>query len=336
MRISTLLLCLLITTIASGQTADTTSARGEYPYFLPILGKKAHDRGYKLQLPHGVSLGTIFTKQALILENFQFAFTGEGEEPDFEKFQPLADLIVFGPSEGRINTINVRFDTWVLPFFSIGGYYGRVWGEQTITLTAPIEISSVTDIEGQYYGLNLLAVAPVGPVVLAGDYSWSWTTNVRLDKPVRVKVAGLRVIKRFLSKKRDDRFWAVWVGTQYQNLASQTSGNIPLDEALDITDKNIEDLDMAWEDYKMSAEWEDLSPGEMIKYELAYQATREALEKLTETTVYYKFDKRLEKNWNLMFGGNFQINDRFQIRAEYGALKGKQQLMVQGTYRFGI
>jgi len=57
---------------------------------------------------------------------------------------------------------------------------------------------------------------------------------------------------------------------------------------------------------------------------------------ISETVVYYEFDKRLEKNWNLMFGANFQINDRSQIRAEYGALKSKQQLMLQGAWRFGV
>jgi hypothetical protein len=256
--------------------------------------------------------------------------------PDFDKYQPLSDLVEFGPSEGRVNTLNFRFDTWLLPFLSIGGYYGEVWGEQTITLTSPIEITSVTDIKGNYYGLNVLAVAPVGPVVLAVDYSWSWTTNERLDKPVQVKVAGIRVIKRFLNKNREDRFWAVWVGTQYQNLASQTSGNIPLDEALDIDEDKIDEFDMAWEDYKMTPEWDELPLDERIKQEAVYQVARSALLDISETTVYYEFDKRLEKNWNLMLGANFQINDRFQVRGEYGALRGKQQLMLMGTWRFGL
>lgn len=331
-----LLVISLLSHAISAQKPDTSEVKGEYPYLLPILGKKAHKRGYKLQLPHGLSVGTIFTRQSLILENFKFAFAEEGEIPDFDKYQPLADLIEFGPSEGRINTLNFRFDTWLLPFFSVGGYYGEVWGEQTITLTAPISITSNTDIVGRYYGFNLLAVAPVGPVVLAADYSNSWTTNDRLDKPVQVKVAGLRVIKRFMNKNRNDRFWAVWVGTQFQQLASKTSGNIPLDEALDIDEGTIDEFDMAWEDYKMTPEWEELDMLEMAKQEAVYQLARQALVDLTETIVYYEFDKRLEKNWNLMLGANYQINDRFQLRAEYGALKGKQQLMLMGTWRFGI
>ncbi len=108
-------LALILTTAVlaiSAQTADTSKqVKGEYPYLLPILGKKAHDRGYKLPLPHGLSVGTIFTKQSIILDNFQFAFARGDEQPDFERFQPIADLVVFGPSEGRVNTLNFRFDT---------------------------------------------------------------------------------------------------------------------------------------------------------------------------------------------------------------------------------
>ena len=319
-----------------GQNSDTAQVKGEYPYLLPILGKKAHDRGYRLQLPHGLSIGTIFTRQSLVLENFRFAFARGDELPDFEKYDPLAELIQFGPSEGRINTLNFRFDTWLLPFLSVGGYYGEVWGEQTITLTQPVELSSTTDIIGRYYGFNVLAVAPAGPVVLSTDYSLSWTTNERLDKPVQVHVAGIRVIKRFMSKKRPDRFVAVWAGTQFQRLASRTSGNIPLGEALDIDEGTLDEWDKQWEEYKMTPEWEELPPADKIKLEATYQLVREAVLNVAETTVYYQFDKRLEKKWNLVFGANWQISNRWQIRGEYGVLKGKQQLMLMGTYRFGI
>jgi len=179
-------------------------------------------------------------------------------------------------------------------------------------------------------------VAPAGPVVLSTDYSLSWTTNERLDKPVQVHVAGIRVIKRFMSKKRTDRFVAVWAGTQFQRLASRTSGNIPLGEALDIDEGTIDEWDMQWEEYKMTPEWEELPPADKIKLEATYQLVREAVINVAETTVYYQFDKRLEKKWNLVFGANWQISDRWQIRGEYGVLKGKQQLMLMGTYRFGI
>lgn len=237
---------------AFGQEAYSAAVEGEYPYVLPILGKKAYEKGHRLQLPFGFSVSTLFNRQGIVLDHFSMAFTQGKEVPDFERLQPIGDLTVFGPSDGRINTLNFRFDTWLLPFFNVGGYYGGVWGEQTLTLTAPINLKSVTDINGQCYGFNLLGVVPLRPVVLCADYSWSWTTNERLDKPVLVEVSGIRVIRCFLNKRRPDRFWAVWAGAQFQNLENQTSGKIDLKEALNIEAGSIDQLDNPWEAYKQS------------------------------------------------------------------------------------
>ena len=359
-----IIICLiLLPNKAFSQDIDSTQIGKKYPYFFPFLGKKAYEKGYVLQKPHGFMMSTLFNKQGIILENMDLAFAGDGEEPNFETLEPIADLIEFGPSEGRINTLNFRFDTWVLPFINVGGYYGKVWGEQTVTLTAPIELSSTTDIRGQYYGLNIMGVIPIKPFVLNADYGWSWTTNERLDKPVLVKVSGLRLIYR-LPSKRPDRFVAIWGGTQFQNLTSRTSGNIGLDEALNLdgealdaldaridnSNANISDLETAWIDYTMSPEWDQLGRIEQAKQQATYDLVHSAattivsagesassfLRDLSTSDVYYRFDKRLEYEWNMLLGVNWQLNQTWQIRTEYGFLKSKQQLMFMASYRFGL
>ena len=360
-----------------GQGFDSTQIGKKYPFLFPILGKKAYAKGYKLPLPHGIMVSTLFNKQGLILDDMELAFTGEGEEPNFSTLQPIADLIIFGPSDGRINTLNFRFDTWLLPFFSIGGYYGRIWGEQTIRLTSPVVIESDTDIVGQYYGFNLLGVAPLGPINIAADYSWSWTTNERLDKPVLVKVSGLRLIYRIPSKN-PERFVAIWGGAQFQKLDSKTSGQIGLGEALGLdgaaldeldsrldnlnqgvsdAQQQVDNLEMAWTDYTSSPAWDDLGRVEQARQQATYdvvygvantivtvgtgiadagQGVHNFLTDLSTSTVHYKFNKRLEHEWNMLLGVNWQISPIWQIRSEYGFLKSKQQLMISLNYRFGL
>ncbi len=329
--------CLFCTSVPKvfAQEIDSTQVGKEYPFLFPVLGKKAYKKGYKLQLPHGFMLGGIYNKQGIVLDEFEMAFTQNDESPDFSRLEPISDLIEFGKSDGRIATVNARFDTWILPFLSVGGYYGKVWGDQTIRLTAPVTIESTTDIDGKYYGINLLAVAPLGPVNIGVDYSWSWTTNVRLDEPVRVEVSGLRIIKRFMTKT-PDRFWAVWGGAQFQKLDSKTSGKIDLAEALNLNPDALEDIDQQWEDYKMSPDWEELSFQEKAQAELRWATVRGFLGGLSESTVHYKFNKRLEYNWNMILGFNYQHSQKWQLRAEYGALKSKQQLMLAINYRFGL
>ena len=192
---SLLIICVGLASFA--QSIDSTQVGKEYPYILPILGKKAYAKGYNIQKPFGVMLSSIFNKQNIILENFELALKKPSGE--LTEYYSLDGILDFGPSKGRITTANARIDAWILPFFSVGGYYGNVLGEQTITFSLLGNdnlIESVTDIKGKYYGLNLLGIIPLGPVNVAADYSWSWTTNDRLDKPVLVNVSGIRVIRQ--------------------------------------------------------------------------------------------------------------------------------------------
>lgn len=328
------------------QELDTTKTRAPYKYALPILGKKAYEKGYNIPLPHGVLVGTIYNKQGIVLNDFEMAIAEPNTPEGDLDFLSLEGILDFGPSEGRISTFNMRVDTWILPFLAVSGIAGRVWGEQSIrfSIVGSDFIESVTDIEGQYYGVNLLGIVPLGPINLAGDYSWTWTTNKRLDKPVQVKVAGIRVIKQ-IKMNKPDRFVAVWAGAQSQKLDNQTSGNIAFDEALGITEEDKTNLDNHW-DSVLNDEvvvkqspitgndlyWSDLSPFEQELRQGAYDLVRGVV----DSNVYYKFNKQLEYNWNMTLGFNYQHNKRWGLKMEYGFLKSKQTLMLAVDYRFGL
>ncbi|WP_420582433.1 hypothetical protein [Reichenbachiella sp.] len=338
-------LCVLTISFLSftqliGQDIDSTQIREEYPYVLPILGNKAYKKGYKLQLPFGASVGTIFNRQGLILENFEMTIEDPDTPEDNLDFKDLTGILDFGPSVGRINTLNFRADAWVFPFLSVGGYYGKVWGEQTISFSVVGSelFYSTTDIRGQYYGFNLLGAVPLGPVALMADYSWSWTTNENLNEPVRVEVSGLRVVRR-IKTKRPDRFFAVWAGAQHQKLDNRTSGNIAFDEALGISEEDKQRMDDNWAKYTNNeipngsgVFWENVP----LTQKIAQQAAYELVRGIADDNVYYKFDKRLEYSWNMLLGINYQHNNKLQLRTEYGFLKSKQQLMVMASYRFGF
>lgn len=340
---------ILVSSSVMAQDIDSAQIGKEYPYILPILGKKAYARGYRLQKPFGLMAGTLFNKQGIVLKDFELGIADPGTPVDDVNFVDLSEVGIFefGPSEGRITTVNARADAWILPFLNIGGFYGRVGGEQTITfrLGGPDNdlIASTTDIDGQYYGFNMLGVAPVGPVNLMIDYSWAWTTNVNLDKPVLVKVSGMRIVRRIMTKT-PDRFVAVWLGAQFQNLDNQTSGNIAFDEALGISDEDKQKMDDYWMDVQNDVIpidqddmgndifWSELGPVEQRLREATFNLFRG----FVDDNAYYKFTKELEYNWNMLLGVNYQHNPRWQVRAEYGFLRSKQQLMFGLNYRFGL
>jgi hypothetical protein len=319
-----LLVAMCMPNVSKAQGFDSTQIGKEYPYKMPFLGKKAYTRGYKIPKPHGIMVNGFFTKQNIILENFQFDFTDPGGIPDFDRLQDIADLIVFGPSTGNISTANVRVDTWVLPFLNIGGMYGRMKGEQVITLTSPIELSSTTPLEGEFYGLTLFGVVPVGPFNIAIDYTTSWVTNKRLDEPVRTDVAGIRAVKLWPIGNKPDMFIGAWLGMQFQKVKAITSGNIPLNEAID-PDGGFQQKADDW--------YNGLNDAQKALYG---DRVYDGLNDLINTTVHYKFTKRLEYEYNMVMGGQWQINPTWQLRAEYGFLKSKRNFMVSLNYRFGL
>lgn len=307
------------------QGVDSTQVGKEYPYHLPILGAKAYKKGYKLPLPVGVMANYIFTKQNIILENFEMFVQNPGEGiPGDDEYHDLSSIIQFGKSTVSVNTFNVRADAWILPFFSVGGYYGRFRSVTNIGLVKPLKINAQSEAEGKYWGFNMLAVAPLGPINIAADYSWSWTTNELLNKPVLVNVAGIRVIKNFPVKNKKDMFFGVWAGAQFQFLDARTDGKVPLSDVLDPGGNIQNDLD-TW--------YNELTD---VQKEIYGDDIYNGLNDFVNATIHYKFDKRLEYNWNMVAGGQWQINRRVQFRAEAGFVRSKQQYMASLNYRFGF
>ena len=119
-------------------------------------------------------------------------------------------------------------------------------------------------------------------------------------------------------------FIGVWGGVQFQLLDAKTEGKIALSDALDTDGSFQSDLD-GW--------YNGLSDGQKDLYG---DDIYDGITNFTGSTIHYKFDKRLERNWNFVFGGQWQINRRFQFRTELGFIKNKSQFMGSLNYRFGV
>ena len=99
-------------------------------------------------------------------------------------------------------------------------------------------------------------------------------------------------------------------------------------EALNISEEDIKAFEMRWEDYLMGPEWDALTLAEKLKATTAYNIVKSAADQVSETTVHYKFDNRLEFEWNMVVGANWTINKHWTVRAEYGFLQSKRSLML--------
>src|SRR3954467_15428575 len=83
----------------------------EYPYLLPIWGKKVTKLGYNLPYSAGVGINYLWQKSELVIENLSVGFNN-GPQHD------LDEIIRFNEAVSEASIVNIRPDVWVLPFLN--------------------------------------------------------------------------------------------------------------------------------------------------------------------------------------------------------------------------
>ena len=117
--------------------------------------------------------------------------------------------------------------------------------------------------------------------------------------------------------------------TRGHSMGNTTTGEIALNEVLP-----LDNLDEIVENYY---DWyEGIDPQ---KQEIADRIFTPIIENLDESagqgTVKYSINKIPGQAWNMLAGGQYQINKHFQVRAEGGFI-GRKSILVSFNYRFGI
>jgi hypothetical protein len=111
-------------------------------------------------------------------------------------------------------------------------------------------------------------------------------------------------------------------------------------------DKVAETQIMVEEWYNGLTEQEQNNPVNSAKYETANRVLQTtgnllngmdaALNDEESASVQYSLTKTPKDMWNFVIGTQFQINKHFMLRAEYGFLGSRQQLITGLQYRFGL
>ena len=270
---TTILITYLAAQISFAQSA-LNSETEKWPYALPIWGDKATERGFKIQLPHGVMSNTYFNTQEILISDFQLSL---GDNP----LVPLDDIIKFGEVKATVITTNVRADTWILPFWNVYGFVGVVNVETDVSVVAPVEIQTISNNPGQYYGFGTLLAGKVGPLFISDDINFAWTNLKLLKEPTLARIMGLRIGHRFSLPNNEEANISVWGGVMNQHLGSVTKGSIPFEQGLDLTDSEIQEIE-EWYDGLEEGPVKDLV-GEVL----------EELATPTETTINYSMSKKL-------------------------------------------
>src|SRR3954467_6917127 len=90
----------------------------EYPYLLPIWGKKVAQKGFKLQKSAGLSAQYIYQNSDIIINNLQIGFNNG---PKYN----LDEIVRFDKAQTTTNGVNIRPDIWILPFLNVYAIFAK-------------------------------------------------------------------------------------------------------------------------------------------------------------------------------------------------------------------
>lgn len=306
-----------------------------YPYILPILGSKAHNANIRMPFPIGIMFNTLTGRQNLGINNMLLGF-GNSNDPTPPEMIDLGDFVTFEDITAQTATFNMRIDAWILPFLNLYSIVGQTKkADINVNLINPIPLNVTTEVSGTYVGFGVMAAGAVGPLFVSLDANRTYNYNPRLEDPAKVLIAGLRTGPVFRFNKYPEMNISVWTGAMYSRFNSNTLGSI---QTVELAPDAPAKIDEMTDD--LNSWYDDLSPADKIRYYLPYTKLNDGLANLKGSIsngyIRYSFNKTIEKPWNMLIGAQWQINYRWQIRAEAQFLGDRTAGLFSLNYRFGI
>ena len=303
----------------------------EYNYLFPVWGQQAYKKGFDIPYPVGAMANYIWMKQGIVIDNFQLGVKNENVDI------PLTDIDEFmdwGTNTNTSYAFNFRPDIWVFPFLNVYGLFGYGQSTTEINLTAPVELYSSVTQNMSTKGVGILTGFGLGKYWMSVDANWTWTKPELLEDAVLAKVLGVRLGRTFQFAAHPDQNVAFWVGGMRARLESETIGQIRLGDAL--PPETWERADEIVENYYT---WYD-GLGPIAKDKVDNSALPEIIERIDSrdgsTEILYGMDKAPEQEWNVVFGGQFQLSKRWQFRTEAGLIGDRKSFLASVNYRFQL
>lgn len=342
--IKTLLLVssFFILSYVQAQNVPTAFSRSDsvffsktYPYILPILGDKVHNAKIKLPYPMGIMFNTLVGRQDLSISDMALGF-GRYSDQTPPNIIDISDVIAFDDITAQTSTFNMRIDAWLLPFVNVYGIAGQTKkADISVNLIKPFPFEVNTEVSGTYVGYGVMAAGAVGPLFISMDVNRTYNYNPRLDDPAKVLIGGLRTGPIFRFKNKADMNITVWTGVMYSYFNGETTGTIGALELAPDAPADIED-----KQNNLNNWYDGLTPVEQALYKNIYERLDNGLTQLKEGVedgyIRYSFNKKISNPWNILGGAQWQINYRWQIRAEAQFLGDRTAGLFSLNYRFGI
>ncbi|MEN8228451.1 MAG: hypothetical protein ABFS38_09880 [Bacteroidota bacterium] len=314
------------------QLGDTT--KPEYPYILPILGEAAYEKGFNIPKPVGLMLNYFWANQDIIIPEIEVGFS-DGILPDIPLTE-ITEIIEFEEINTTALSINIRPDVWIFPFLNVYGIFGKSFATTSVKLSYPIEMSTVAELEGTSVGMGTTGAFGFGKYFVVLDGNWVWTNMSNFKDPVQSSVFSQRIGRAFQVGKNPESNIAFWAGGMRIRMGNITQGTITLNEVLppETWDRRDDIVLNYWEWY------DGLGFTEIAKKQIADKILTPIVNALDDSngegTIEYKLLKEPKREWNMILGGQYQLNKSWQFRFEGGIIGNRKSLLLSTNYRFGF
>jgi hypothetical protein len=346
--------------LGKGNAAFIDSIKhSDYPYVLPIWGKKATKLGFNLPYSAGLGVNYLYQKSDLVIENLQIGF-------NHGPLYNLNEVIRFNNATSEASGINIRPDIWLFPFLNIYGIlaksspsttvdFGIFVPDETGQYTQVAQFNTQANFNATTFGFGLTPTIGIGGGWLALDMNFTWSDIDKLDKPAFAFIFDPRLGKTFKLKRPESNI-AIWAGAFRLMLNTGTEGSLNLNDLINtdglqakvdagvqkVSDKQIE-VDNWWNSLSGI---EQNNPLNKAKHDLATRTLStagsflgtldNALNDDKNATVQYSLDKRQKNLWNFLIGSQYQYNNHWMLRCEVGLLGSRTQVIAGLQYRFGL
>jgi hypothetical protein len=337
--------------------ADSLKAL-EYNQLLPIWGEKVVKKGFKLPKSAGVSVQYIYQKSDILIENLMVGF-------NHQPMQNIDEIVRINNATATSSGANVRPDIWLFPFLNIYGILAKshtstaidagLWLPDSAGWHQAGSFSTKAEFDATTFGFGITPTIGVNGYFLILDANFTWTDIAELSKPAFIFILGPRLGKNF-TFRQPERQLAVWIGGFRVQMSNGTEGSLNFTDLFSIGDWQ-QKVDAGYDKLetntqKVDAWWNGLTPIEQKNplNEAKYASAQRALGAYGKVldgastlvagaqdgSVQYSLDKRPKDKWNFIIGSQFQLNRSWMLRAEYGFLSSRQQVILGLQYRFNL
>jgi len=278
----------------------------QWDHKLPFLAQRVIDEGYDLPLPYGLGLTYANVDQDMVLENLEVGLGG-GEKEPFE-------FVSFENASAESESAQFKLDAWLFPFMNVFAMVGKLDGK------APIDV--LLDGNGMLdqIGEDCSGLPPSALCLFLEDR----TITLPIKAPFSGKTYGLGTV---LAGGWNNWFVTIPFNVTFADMDTTETDGL----AITVTPRAGRVLNLG-----RGGNLALYGGGNYLKAELTVDGTvylpvpgGDSLQ------VDYTIEQANTDRWNLLAGGNWDINKRWSIMAEYNGFIGSRDAFISSlTWRY--